>query len=103
MMTSISMSTTITTKKTKKMKKIPMRRCLATNVSFPKNELLRIVRTPQGEVKVDLTGKLNGKGAYISKSLEALELAKKTKVLSKALEVDVPDCVYEEIKEIING
>ena len=85
------------------MKKIPTRRCLATNISFPKNELLRIVRTPQGEVKVDLTGKLNGKGAYISKSLEALELAKKTKVLSKALEVDVPDCVYEEIKEIING
>ena len=61
------------------MKKIPMRRCLATNESFPKKELLRIVRTPEGEVKVDQTGKLNGKGAYISRSKEALEIARKRK------------------------
>lgn len=85
------------------MKKIPMRRCLATNESFPKNELLRIVRTPLGEVKVDLSGKLNGKGAYISKSMEALNLARKSKVLNKALEVEVADSVYEQIEEIING
>ena len=85
------------------MKKIPMRRCLATNESFPKKELLRIVRTPEGEVKVDLTGKLNGKGAYISKSNEALELAKKKKVLDRALETEVPGEVYEEIAKIING
>ena len=62
------------------MKKIPMRRCLATNESFPKKELLRIVRTPEGNVVVDVTGKANGKGAYISKSMEALELARKKKV-----------------------
>ncbi|MBO7676728.1 MAG: YlxR family protein [Erysipelotrichaceae bacterium] len=85
------------------MKKIPMRRCLATNESFPKKELLRIVRTPEGEVKVDLTGKLNGKGAYISKSNEALELAKKKKVLDRALETEVPVEVYEEIAKVING
>lgn len=85
------------------MKKIPMRRCLATNESFPKKELLRIVRTPEGEVKVDITGKLNGKGAYISKSNEALKLAKEKKVLNRALEVNVPDEVYEEIAKIING
>ena len=85
------------------MKKIPMRRCLATNESFPKKELLRIVRTPEGEVKVDVTGKLNGKGAYISKSIEALKLAKEKKVLNRALEVNVPDEVYEEIAKIING
>jgi len=85
------------------MKKIPMRRCLATNESFPKKELLRIVRTPEGEVKVDVTGKLNGKGAYISKSNEALKLAKEKKVLNRALEVNVPDEVYEEIAKIING
>lgn len=85
------------------MKKIPMRRCLATNESFPKNELLRIVRTPVGEVKVDLSGKLNGKGAYISKSMEALNLARKSKVLNKALEVEVTESVYEQIEEIING
>ena len=85
------------------MKKIPMRRCLATNQSFPKKDLLRIVRTPEGEVKVDLTGKLNGKGAYISKSLEALELAKKKNVLSRALETPIDDEVYEEILKVING
>ena len=85
------------------MKKIPMRRCLATNESFPKKELLRIVRTPEGEVKVDLTGKLNGKGAYLSRSNEALNIAKKKKVFDKALEVTVPEEVYEEISRIING
>lgn len=80
-----------------------MRRCLATNESFPKNELLRIVRTPEGEVKVDVTGKLNGKGAYLSKSTKALELAKKSKALNRALEVEIPNSVYEEIEGIING
>jgi len=85
------------------MKKIPMRRCLATNESFPKKELLRIVRTQEGEVKVDLTGKLNGKGAYISKSSEALDIAKKKKVLNRALETEIPEEIYEEISKIING
>lgn len=85
------------------MKKIPMRKCLATNESFPKKDLLRIVRTPQGDVKVDVTGKLNGKGAYISKSAEALKLAKQNKVLNKALEVNIPQEVYDEIERIING
>ena len=85
------------------MKKIPMRRCLATNQSFPKKDLLRIVRTPESEVKVDISGKLNGKGAYISKSIDALNLAKKNKVLDKALEIEVPNSVYDEIERIING
>lgn len=80
-----------------------MRKCLATGESFPKKELLRIVRTPEGEVKVDLTGKLNGKGAYLSKSLEALEIAKKKNLLAKALEVKVDETVYKEIEEVING
>ncbi|MBR4462656.1 MAG: YlxR family protein [Erysipelotrichaceae bacterium] len=85
------------------MKKVPMRRCLATNESFPKKELLRIVRTPEGEVKVDETGKMNGKGAYISRSPEALALAKKKKVLNRALEVDIPEEIYDKLDRIING
>ena len=80
-----------------------MRKCLATNESFPKKEMLRIVRTPEKEVKVDLTGKLNGKGAYLSKSLEALEIVKKKNLLERALEIKIPDSIYEEIKDIING
>ena len=85
------------------MKKIPMRKCVATNESFPKKELLRIVRTPEGEVKVDLTGKLNGKGAYLSKSNEALVLAKKKNALGRALESEIPQEVYDEIAKVING
>ena len=61
-------------------KKIPMRQCLALNESFPKQELFRIVRTPEGEVLVDLKGKVNGRGAYISKSKKAIDIAKKKKI-----------------------
>ena len=85
------------------MKKIPMRRCLATNQSFPKKDLLRIVRTPEGEIKVDLTGKQNGKGAYISRSIEALQIARKKKVFDRALETEIPEEIYQEIERIING
>ena len=85
------------------MKKIPMRRCLATNESFPKKELLRIVRTPEGEVKVDQTGKLNGKGAYLSRNMEALQIARKKKVFDRALEIEIPEEIYQEIERIING
>lgn len=85
------------------MKKIPMRKCLASGESVPKKDLLRIVRTPDGEVKVDTTGKLNGKGAYLKKSLEALEIAKKKNLLSRALEVNVDEEVYREIEKVING
>ncbi len=84
------------------MKKIPMRKCLASGQSLPKKELLRIVRTPEGEVKVDTTGKLNGKGAYLKKSLEALQIAKKKNLISKALEVKVDEEVYKEIEKVIN-
>lgn len=80
-----------------------MRKCLASGESVPKKDLLRIVRTPEGEVKVDPTGKLNGKGAYLKKSLEALEIAKKKNLLSRALEVNVDEEVYKEIEKVING
>ena len=84
-----------------KVKKIPLRTCVITKESLPKQELLRIVRTPEMEVKVDETGKLNGRGAYIKKSLDVLEKAKKSKLLEKRLECSIDDSVYEEIKNII--
>ena len=86
-----------------KVRKIPQRTCVVTHEKFPKKELLRIVRTPDGEVKIDLSGKLNGRGAYIKKDLEVLELAKKTKALEKHLEINIEDMVYEEIKNIISN
>lgn len=85
-----------------KIKKIPMRTCVITKERLPKAELLRIVRTPDEKVVVDLTGKLNGRGAYIKKDLTVLEKAKKTKVLEKHLECKIEEEVYEEVKNIIN-
>ena len=64
-----------------KVKKIPERTCVVTHEKYPKKELLRIVRTPEGNVEVDLIGKKNGRGAYIKKDLEVLNLAKKINVL----------------------
>lgn len=84
-----------------KVKKIPLRTCVVTHEKLPKRELLRIVRTPEGLVEADLTGKLNGRGAYIKCDLETLEKARKSKVLERHLEVIIDDLVYENIKEVI--
>lgn len=84
-----------------KNKRIPLRTCVVTKEQFPKQELLRIVKDKEGNVSVDLTGKLNGRGAYIKKDVEVLEKARKSKILEKRLECEIEDSVYDEIKEII--
>ena len=84
-----------------KNKKIPMRSCVVTKEKLPKGELLRIVKTPEGNVIADVSGKLNGRGAYIKKDITVLEKAKKSKVLERILEVEISDEVYEKISEII--
>ncbi len=84
-----------------KQKKIPLRTCVVTNLKLPKKELLRIVRTPEGQIIPDVSGKANGRGAYIKADLEVLETAKKTKALSRHLEVPLTDEDYERIKETI--
>ena len=84
-----------------KQRNIPLRTCVVTKESLPKQELLRIVRTPEKVVKVDETGKLNGKGAYIKKDLAVLEKAMKSKILEKRLECKIEESVYEEIRNII--
>ena len=84
-----------------KTRKIPLRTCVITKEQLPKQELLRIVRTKEGEVLVDETGKANGRGAYIKKDLEVLEKAKKTKALDKHLETTISEEIYEELKNII--
>ncbi len=86
-----------------KVKKIPMRTCVVTNERFPKGELLRIVRTPEGEVKADLTGKLNGHGAYIKKDEETFDKAIKNKALERHLECTITSETYEEIRNIIKN
>ncbi len=84
-----------------KVKKIPMRTCVVTKEKYEKRELVRIVRSPEGVVEVDLTGKKNGKGAYIKLSKEVIDKAIKSKALDRALEVDVPDSLYEELERMV--
>ena len=86
-----------------KVKKIPMRTCVVTNERFPKKELLRIVKTPEGNIEVDTIGKMNGHGAYIKKDIETLEKAIKNKALERHLETKITDDVYEKIREVINN
>lgn len=83
------------------MKKIPMRSCVITKEKLPKQELIRIVRTPEKEVLVDLTGKLNGKGAYLKKDINVINKAFKSKQLNRILDIEVPDKIYEELKEML--
>ena len=66
---------------------------------LPKKELIRVVRNKEGQVFVDATGKMNGRGAYLKRSLEAIEIAKKKKVLSRSLQVEIPDEIFEELKK----
>jgi hypothetical protein len=84
-------------------KKIPLRTCVVTNEKLPKKELLRIVRTPEGEIIPDISGKANGRGAYIKASLEILEKAKKNNALGRHLEVNLKEEDYEKIKEVIEN
>lgn len=82
-------------------KKVPMRKCVATGEMKPKKELVRIVRTKEGEVSIDLTGKKSGRGAYLSKDKEAVLLAKKKNILSNHLEVAINESLYEELMQLI--
>lgn len=80
------------------MKKIPMRTCVVTGEKLEKKELIRIVRTPEGNVIIDETGKANGRGAYLKLSLEVILKAQRSKILNRKLETEVPDSIYEELK-----
>ena len=82
-------------------KKIPMRKCVGCNESKSKKELVRIVRSPEGDISLDTTGKKSGRGAYICPSAECLKKAVKSKRIDKILEVTVPDSVYEEAERML--
>jgi len=79
------------------MKKTPLRRCLISKESFPQKDLFRIVKTPNNEVFLDSSYRINGRGAYLSKKEEIVLEAKKKKVLDKALEISVPDEIYDRM------
>ena len=80
-------------------KKIPMRQCLGCREMKPKRELIRVVRSPEGEVSLDFKGKANGRGAYICPNAECLIRAVKAKALERAFSVQIPAEVYEKLNE----
>ena len=82
-----------------KVRKVPMRMCVVTKEKYPKQELIRIVKTDKGVI-IDETGKVNGHGAYLKKDQEVYEKALKTKILDKILETEVPTEIFEKLKEL---
>ena len=88
-------------------KKIPMRQCLGCREMKPKRELMRVVRSPEGQVGIDRNGKANGRGAYLCPKAECLKKAIKTKALARALEVEIPleiyDALLAELEAEANG
>ena len=82
-----------------KVRKIPTRRCTGCGEHFPKNTLIRVLRTPEGEIVLDLTGKKSGRGAYICKSISCFKKARKGKRLETSLECPIPEDVYNRMEE----
>lgn len=82
-------------------KKIPLRKCVATGEMRPKKELVRVVRSKEGEVSIDLTGKKSGRGAYLSKDKDAILTAKKKNILSKQFEATIDESIYDELITLI--
>lgn len=83
------------------MKKIPLRTCVVTKEKLPKKDLIRVVRTPESDVVIDTTGKINGRGTYLKLDRDVIEKARKTKILDKNLEVEVKDNIYDELINLI--
>ena len=83
------------------MKKVPMRSCVVTGEKLEKRDLFRVVRDKDGNVMVDLSGKANGRGAYLKRDIDVINRAKKSKILDRRLEVNVPDSIYEELVNMI--
>ncbi|WP_453996874.1 RNase P modulator RnpM [Bacillus nitroreducens] len=82
-------------------KKIPLRKCIVSGEMKPKKELVRIVRSKEGEVSIDLTGKKSGRGAYLSKDKECILLAKKRNILAGQLKATIDDSIYEDLLQLV--
>ena len=82
----------------KKVKKIPQRQCLGCNEHKPKKELLRVVRSPEGEISLDFRGKKSGRGAYICRDVKCLRRARKSRRIERNLECEIPEAVYDAME-----
>ena len=83
-------------------KKIPLRKCTGCGEMKYKKELIRVIKTPEEEIVIDVTGRKNGRGAYIKKSNEALDIAKKRKCFERVFECAIDNSIYEELNKYIN-
>ena len=81
-----------------KTKKMPLRMCLGCNEMKPKKEMIRVVKSPEGEISLDFTGKKSGRGAYICRSCDCFEKARKARRFEKSLSCKIEESVYEEMK-----
>ena len=80
-------------------KKIPVRQCIGCREAKPKNELVRVLKTPENDICIDKTGKMNGRGAYICLNTECLNKARKSKAIERALGIEVDSSIYEQLNE----
>lgn len=85
------------------MKKIPLRTCMGCNEKRPKKELIRIVKQKDGNVEVDKTGKMEGRGAYICNNIECLDKVIKTKRLERTLDIQISEETYKNLRGVIIG
>ncbi|WP_226665638.1 RNase P modulator RnpM [Metabacillus litoralis] len=81
-------------------RKIPLRKCVATGEMKTKKELVRVVRSKEGDVSVDLTGKKNGRGAYITLEKECILQAKKKDILANHLKAKIEESLYDELLQL---
>ncbi len=86
-----------------KQRKIPLRMCLGCNEMKPKKELLRVVKSPEGDISLDLTGRKSGRGAYICHSLDCLRLARKKRSLERAFSCKIENEVYDAMEGELAG
>lgn len=84
-------------------KKVPLRQCIGCGEMKPKKELVRIIKTPEGEIIADMTGKQNGRGAYICNDRECLEKAQKSRAIERALKMPVPKEIYESLMKGVDA
>ena len=81
------------------MKKIPLRMCTGCGEMKPKKELVRVVRSKEGEISLDLTGRKAGRGAYVCRSLDCLKKARETRRIERSLDCQIPDEVYDAMEK----
>lgn len=86
-----------------KTKKVPLRKCTGCGEMFDKRTLVRVVKTPQGDIQMDLTGKLSGRGAYVCKNIDCLRKARKKHAFERAFDLKIDDSVYTIMEEEINN